>query len=92
MNKNESQIREYFDYLTVEDFVDEDLSIEFYRQFKDKINWKVIFEEKYLYYQYDVAMSNEGLPPSLQTGPKLFEEFCKEYNQKFYNQYFKFIL
>ena len=88
MNKEE-YLREHVDSLIVEDFIDEDFSIDFYRQFKDKLDWKAIFEEKYFYYQYDVAMSNEGLPPELQIGPEPYEEFCKEYNQKIYNEYFK---
>ena len=93
MNENESQIREFIDQLNTDELVNEEnLSLDFLRQFKDKIDWKYVFEEKYFYYQYEQVIAQQNLITSQNIGVMPFEEFCKEYNQKFYNQYLKFIL
>ena len=86
----ESDLREVIDQLDSDDLVDEELSLNFLREFKDRINWYAIFKTKYLYYQYDIAMSYEGMDESfIKEEMKTFEQFCKDYNEQFYNEYFK---
>lgn len=93
MNENESQIREFIDQLNTDELVNEEnLSLDFLRQFKDKIDWKYVFEEKYFYYQYEQVIAQQNLITSQNIKVIPLEEFCKDYNQKFYNQYLKFIL
>ena len=67
-----------------------DFSLDFLREFQDRLNWLAIFKTKYFYYQYDIAMAYEGMDESfVKEEMKTFEQFCKDYNEQFFNEYFK---
>lgn len=86
---NESELREYISELVLDDLADEDdLSLDFIREFKDQINWKYIFDTKYIYYQYDIVIGNEGVNWKDHIEPKSFEDWMKEYNYQFYKEFF----
>ena len=89
-NDIESYMRERIDLLQLDDFTNEDdLSLDFLREFADRINWKAIFDTKYLYYQYDIAISNDGLASELRVEPVPFEDWMKENYKQFYHEYFE---
>lgn len=89
---NESELREYISKLVLDDLADEDdLSLDFIREFKDQINWKVVFDTKYLYYQYDIVIGNEGVNWKDHIEPKSFEDWIKEYNYQLYKEFFEWI-
>lgn len=86
---NETELREYIKELTLDDIaLEEDLSINFIREFHHKINWKYVFDTKYLYYQYDIVIGNEGVNWKDHIEPKSFEEWMKENYMKIWNEYY----
>ena len=87
--EGEEELREYIKELTLDDIaLEENLSINFIREFHNKINWKYVFDTKYLYYQYDTVIGNEGLPPNRHIQPKPFEEWMKENYKKIWEEYY----
>ena len=86
----ETELREYIKELTLDDIaLEEEISIDFVREFRKTINWDCVFNTKYLNYQYDVVMSNDGLPLEMQIGPDTFEDWMRENYEEIWNEYYK---
>ena len=79
----ESALREFYDYddfLETSDWCEEKLSLDFLREFSNRINWKVIFDHMYFWHLDEAAYGD--------VKPKSYEEFCREYNEQFCKEYF----
>lgn len=81
---SETDIREYISHLTIDDLANWGFfSLNFLRQFSDRINWKAVFMKLHFYSQFEEPyIINRGNMIDLK-------EFCEKYNKKFFNEYFK---
>ena len=55
--------------------------LDFMREFQDRINWREVFKKMYLNSRLDLAKYNFYIDE--------FDKFCKNYNEKFFKEYFE---
>lgn len=81
---DETYLRQYIDIFDLDELIDlleqRSFSLNFLRQFQDKINWKVVFERLYLHFTLQTDRGRYLIT---------FSQFCQEYNEQFYREYFK---
>lgn len=58
-----------------------DFTIDFMREFKDRIDWREVFKRMYFNEKQDLLKYGFNVTE--------FDQFCKSYNPKFFKEYFE---
>ena len=89
----ESNLRDLVDEMTIDQWILwEKYSTDFLRQFADKVDWEIVFRRMYEKYVYECAVLQGSYlyqHSRYRFQIESFKQWLKNYNEKFFNEYFK---